>query len=314
MKVPTSIKERYLYDQLYQILTKDGTVSTPAERILVLQRQEQYGNPSRSQENERLINTVSMVCSFTILLNKWAFEPYLTFKVLEFLLVSLERNEKKACTWHFPINKINAAFKITQLLSLSPSLKAINSLLTSILLDEENEDSKNYLGENEKRIHWDRLLLMLTEWERIKSFEAMSLVKDLIKSLMSKGLHSESESDLLAAFILARHCSLVAPKIFSRYEKWYTNMFESEMYSPAKEPSTFRFLTKVLTKWVPVEPPCFLQVQATFWPFIPPSCRTLWSDYVSLAKIRITEYNEVESAMEWEPNPNNPVCIACEHS
>jgi hypothetical protein len=157
--------------------------------------------------------------------------------------------------------------------------------------------------------NWDKILRIITAWINKVEYEATSAMKDIIKDLMRLGLSSKDEEKVFLAFIFARHCSLVAPKIFSRYEKWYSHMFESEMYSPAKDLDSFQFLANLLIQWIPFEPSCFLQVQATFWPYIPAGGRCFWSDYVSLAKVRVAEYNEVEDAMEFEPNPNNPVSI-----
>jgi len=164
--------------------------------------------------------------------------------------------------------------------------------------------------------NWDKILRIITEWINRSEYEATSNIKKIIKNLIVQGLLSQDTENVSLAFILARHCSLVAPKIFSRYEKWYSDMFDSEHYSLAKEAEHFKFLTNLLSQWIPFEPSCFLQVQATFWPYIPSECRTLWSDYVSLAKVRVAEYNEVESAMEFEPNSSgnpvrnsNPICF-----
>ncbi|CAL8100703.1 unnamed protein product [Orchesella dallaii] len=155
--------------------------------------------------------------------------------------------------------------------------------------------------------NWEMLMYLITIWIKEKESNATTLLKDRIKSLIRDGLLERNENDITSGFILARHCSLVASMVFSRYEKWFTNMFESQIYSPANDINTFTFLTDVLTKWLPNEPSCFLHVHATFWPFIPKGCRETWNVYISLAKVRISEYKEVEEAMEFEPNLNNPV-------
>lgn len=155
--------------------------------------------------------------------------------------------------------------------------------------------------------NWEMLLYLISVLIQEKQTSATPALKELSKSLIRNGLENKDENSVMDGFIIARHCSLIASEAFSRYEKWFTNTFESEVYSPAKEPEAFNFFTEVLTKWVTVEPSCFLHVHTTFWPFIPKGCRGEWSDYLALARVRITEYNEVEEAMEYEPNPNDPV-------
>lgn len=159
--------------------------------------------------------------------------------------------------------------------------------------------------------NWDRILLLITEWLRLVGFEAASMLKDIIKNFLREGVSSQNEELVSLAFILARHGALVSPpaqKIFPRYEVWYSEMF-CESHSPAKDLDSFRFLSNILKGWIPFEPSCFLQVQATFWPFIPKvdECRGMWKLYVDLAKVRMTEYIEVEEAMALEPDLSNPV-------
>lgn len=157
--------------------------------------------------------------------------------------------------------------------------------------------------------NWEVFLVFITVWVQEKQTAAASLLKDLIKTLIRNGLVSKDENDVIKGFIIARHCSIIAPEAFSRYEHWFKNMFHSETFSVANEPETFSFLVEMLTKWLPTEPSCFLSAHITFWPFTPKGCRDIWTVYVSSAKERITEYQEVEEAMEYEPNPNDPVRI-----
>ena len=163
-------------------------------------------------------------------------------------------------------------------------------------------------------LNWETLLLTITVWEQSESASSsqmmFSLLKEVIRELVESGVNEENEDFIMAAFILGRHCCLISPQNFSRYEKWYAKMFENEQTSPANTCTTFEYLAKVLTSWVPFEPPCFLQVHAAYWPFIPQGMRHVWNDYVSVSKARITEFNEIEQAMGYEPNPNNPVRIS----
>ncbi|OXA47060.1 Fanconi anemia group A protein homolog [Folsomia candida] len=159
--------------------------------------------------------------------------------------------------------------------------------------------------------NWDNILFLITAWIGRLEFEAASVLKKMINILMREGVQSQNEELVSLAFILARHCSLVAPttpKIFPRYQIWYSETF-SEPYSPAKDVDTFTFLSNLLTRWIPFEPSCFLQTQAIFRPFIPKTeeCRAMWKLYEDLARKRVAEYNEVEEAMALEPNLNNPL-------
>jgi len=160
-------------------------------------------------------------------------------------------------------------------------------------------------------INWESLLLLITvakvEEEQYSSTGLFQLLKEIIRDLMTSGLTEKREREVLGAFILARHCCLISPQNFERYEKWYVGIFGNENTSPAKTPEALIFLAAVLSACVPNEPVCFLQVHATYWPFVLPGMRSIWSDYVGLSKARISEYNEIEQAMEYEPNPNNPV-------
>ncbi|CAG7718338.1 unnamed protein product [Allacma fusca] len=160
-------------------------------------------------------------------------------------------------------------------------------------------------------INWENTLLTVTLWEKLYNddVEALRFLKDNIKKLMVEGLNENRPDKVSASFILARHCSLIAPNTFFRYEKWYNSIFAKEQASPIRELHIFSFFTDFLTHWIPIEPPCFLQVQATYWPYIPQAagCRTVWSEYVSAAKARIQEYNELEGLMELELNANNPL-------
>lgn len=159
--------------------------------------------------------------------------------------------------------------------------------------------------------NWDNILFLITAWIGRLEFEAASVLKKMINILMRECVQSQNEELVSLAFILARHCSLVAPttpKIFPRYQIWYSETF-SEPYSPAKDVDTFTFLSSLLARWNPFEPSCFLQTQAIFRPFIPKTeeCRAMWKLYEDLARERVAEYNEVEEAMALEPNLNNPV-------
>ncbi|ODM91106.1 Fanconi anemia group A protein [Orchesella cincta] len=186
--------------------------------------------------------------------------------------------------------------------SLTISRKMIRSTLSSVNVMEIVSTILQTADFN-----WEILLFLITVWIKEKEKNATTLLKDAIKSLIRDGLLKRNENDVTTGFILARHCSLVASTFFSRYEKWFTNMFESGMYSPANDAETFTFLTEMLTSWLPNEPSCFLHVHATFWPFVPKGCRETWNDYISLAKVRISEYKEVEEAMQFEPNLNDPI-------
>lgn len=161
---------------------------------------------------------------------------------------------------------------------------------------------------------WEVLLNFITVWIQVKETNATAAIKDFIKKKIRNGVAQMIENDVLIGFILARHCSLVASSFFSRYEKWFLNLFESETYSPANDPDTFDYLCGVLTEWVPIEPSCFLHVHSTFWPFIPKGCREKWHDYLSIVKSRISEFKEIEEAMEFQPNTNDPVSTFCNKS
>lgn len=158
-----------------------------------------------------------------------------------------------------------------------------------------------------EKFNWEKLLLFTSIWIQERQKTAATLLGDFIKGHLREGLVAQKESVVISSFVLARHCALIAPEVFSRYVNWYTNMFQSETYSPANDSETFTYLTSLLTKWVPLEPYCFLLPHTSYRPFVPNGCREIWNEYVALAKSRIAEYKEVEEAMEFEPNPNDPV-------
>lgn len=157
-------------------------------------------------------------------------------------------------------------------------------------------------------LSWEYFLHFLSKYFKVNS-SSHACLKDLIKSLIRNGLSSKDSGELAKGFILARHCSIIATEgdQFPRYGNWFMNTFQGENHSLAKDPDQFVFFVETLSKWVQVEPSVFLTNHTTIWPFIPKGCRDLWSEYLTIAKIRIQEYREVEDAMEYEPNPNDPI-------
>lgn len=161
-------------------------------------------------------------------------------------------------------------------------------------------------------INWGTLLILTTilgkvEEERHSTTKVFPLLKEIIRELIVSGLSEKLEVEISAAFVLARHCSLISPEKFSRYVQWYVRAFGNETTSPANTPESFAYLAAVLSSWVPDEPICFLQVHATYWPYFPRGMRSVWSEYIDLSKSRILVYNDFEEAMAYEPNRNNPV-------
>ncbi|XP_035714655.1 uncharacterized protein LOC118438450 [Folsomia candida] len=76
--------------------------------------------------------------------------------------------------------------------------------------------------------NWDNILFLITAWIGRLEFEAASVLKKMINILMRECVQSQNEELVSLAFILARHCSLVAPttpKIFPRYQIWYSETF-----------------------------------------------------------------------------------------
>jgi len=188
---------------------------------------------------------------------------------------------------------------------------------TISMLIGEPQTKKEVMASIEKnlqepeKLNWEYLLATITVWEErdFTSLRIMSLLRAKVKALLILSLTEENESKFLASLIIARHCCLISPQKFSRYEEWYTSLFEKEFTTCAGELKTFKFFINTLTELVPIEPTCFLQVHATYPPFIPVGGDELWALYLALAKSRITEYNEVEAAMDYEPNenPQDPV-------
>ena len=138
-------------------------------------------------------------------------------------------------------------------------------------------------------------------WQSVLSFtatvlvcypDAPKLLKALITSLLKHGLENNDLDSVIIGFLLARQGALEGNHVFMTYQDWFYEAFGEANSSLANNKKSFTFLIKFLTDIVPFESALFLKGHLYRAIFAPPKCRSLVTDYSSLAKTRLMDLHE----------------------
>uniref|UniRef100_A0A146MBE8 Fanconi anemia group A n=1 Tax=Lygus hesperus TaxID=30085 RepID=A0A146MBE8_LYGHE len=115
--------------------------------------------------------------------------------------------------------------------------------------------------------------------------ESASLLKGLIDSWLKTGLEENNKDSLFLALVATRHCCAEKTEQFPNYITWFGSAQPS---SPPHFVTFFKFLTEL----VPHEPPLYLKIHVNKVPAAPSGCQTVLTDYIALAKTRLSDLNE----------------------
>ncbi|CAG5123139.1 unnamed protein product, partial [Candidula unifasciata] len=119
--------------------------------------------------------------------------------------------------------------------------------------------------------------------------EAARLMHGHIKRKLSEGLDSSDADKLSTAFLLARQSAVAGPIDAPSYSSWFETSFGDSSCSLASTRSTFTSLVRFISSLVPDESADYLKVHIFRRPAIPAKCRSLYDDYVALAKTRLED-------------------------
>ncbi|KAI0222527.1 Fanconi anemia group A protein [Lamellibrachia satsuma] len=153
-------------------------------------------------------------------------------------------------------------------------------------------------------------------WQAVLSFTASLLVcfpgaptllQELISTQLSRAFETCELDGIITAFLLARQGCLEGAHVFPSYQRWFQTMFGSPPTSPATSKKTFAFLIKFLTDVVPFETALYLKAHVLSPPFVPAKCRVILTDYITLAKTRLSDLGEsMEEVGIYEEGQSRP--------
>ncbi|KAK3085557.1 hypothetical protein FSP39_005272, partial [Pinctada imbricata] len=109
---------------------------------------------------------------------------------------------------------------------------------------------------------------------------------------LRSGLENSNIEELVIGFLFARQACSEGSHVFMTYADWFQRLFGDGSRSPACSRKTFTALIKFLTDIVPFDQPQYLKVHILRPPFVPPKCRELLSDYLLLAKTRLSDLKQ----------------------
>nr|DBA16908.1 TPA: hypothetical protein GDO54_002435 [Pyxicephalus adspersus] len=119
--------------------------------------------------------------------------------------------------------------------------------------------------------------------------EAQLLVKDLLSRLLSQAFETYELEYLITAFLIARQAALEGPAAFMSYTDWFKSTFGSANSYQSTSKKSLVFLLKFLSDLVPFEAPQYLKVHILHSPFVPTKFRSLFMEYITLAKTQLAD-------------------------
>uniref|UniRef100_A0A8C7AXA8 FA complementation group A n=1 Tax=Neovison vison TaxID=452646 RepID=A0A8C7AXA8_NEOVI len=190
---------------------------------------------------------------------------------------------------HKPVLRVSDAVRMQREWSFAkthPLLTSLYRRLFAILCPEELLGHFQEVLETHE-VNWQHVLSCVSTLV-ICLPEAQRLIKDWVARLLARAFESCDLDSMVTAFLVARQAALEGPSVFPSYPDW----FQVSPPPPARHScsvKTLVFLFKFLSDLVPFEAPRYLQAHILHPPLVPSKYRSLLTDYIALAKTRLSD-------------------------
>ncbi|XP_014243980.1 Fanconi anemia group A protein-like [Cimex lectularius] len=174
----------------------------------------------------------------------------------------------------------------TQLWTVKTMSEIVKHFIFEILrlMTAENVLHELKLAGAKPTLNWKYFLMIVSIFIE-DSPDNSAMIRREVETWLQSGLDQSSRHFISLAVIVARHCSHGKTKNLNNYINWYGSI-------QLKTSSMFRFFLDFLTELVPHEPPLYLKIHTNKVLVAPQNCQDLLSDYLSLAKTRLSDLKE----------------------
>ncbi|XP_044111456.1 Fanconi anemia group A protein isoform X1 [Neovison vison] len=191
---------------------------------------------------------------------------------------------------HKPVLRVSDAVRMQREWSFAkthPLLTSLYRRLFAILCPEELLGHFQEVLETHE-VNWQHVLSCVSTLV-ICLPEAQRLIKDWVARLLARAFESCDLDSMVTAFLVARQAALEGPSVFPSYPDWFQASFGNTRGFHSSSKKTLVFLFKFLSDLVPFEAPRYLQAHILHPPLVPSKYRSLLTDYIALAKTRLSD-------------------------
>ncbi|XP_066205005.1 Fanconi anemia group A protein [Saccopteryx leptura] len=191
---------------------------------------------------------------------------------------------------HQPVLKVSDAVQMQKEWSFARTHPLLTGLYRRLFVLLSPEELIAHLQEvlETHEVNWQHVLSCVSTLVICFS-GAQRLVTDWVARLLARAFESFDLDSMVTVFLVVRQAALEGPSVFLSYADWFQTSFGSTRSHHCSSKKALVFLFKFLSDLVPFEAPRYLQVHILHPPLVPSKYRSLLTDYISLAKTRLTD-------------------------
>ncbi|XP_047566032.1 Fanconi anemia group A protein isoform X6 [Lutra lutra] len=191
---------------------------------------------------------------------------------------------------HKPVLRVSDAVRMQREWSFAKTHPLLTSLYRRLFAILDPEELLGHLQEvlETHEVNWRHVLSCVSTLV-ICLPEAQRLIKDWVAQLLARAFENCDLDSMVTAFLVARQAALEGPSAFPSYPDWFQASFGNTRGFHSGSKKTLVFLFKFLSDLVPFEAPRYLQAHILHPPLVPSKYRSLLTDYIALAKTRLSD-------------------------